>query len=55
MARRLNFEDPETLLYVRIGYATTQIVILGLYYYVSLAVGPSFVHSNLEFTWVDQA
>ena len=38
MARRINFENPETLNYVRVGYVTTQLVILGIYYYVSVIV-----------------
>jgi len=35
VARKLNFEDPETLLYVRIGYATTQVLTLAAYFYVA--------------------
>ncbi|KAG7090732.1 hypothetical protein E1B28_009822 [Marasmius oreades] len=38
LARRINFEDPTNLNYVRIAYVATQLVILGIYYYVSLAV-----------------
>ncbi|KAL0066659.1 phosphate transporter (Pho88) [Marasmius tenuissimus] len=38
LARRINFENPETLNYVRVGYVATQLVLLGIYYYVSVIV-----------------
>ncbi|KAK7435618.1 phosphate transporter (Pho88) [Stygiomarasmius scandens] len=38
LARRIPFENPEVLTYVRIGYAATQLVILGVYYYVTMQV-----------------
>lgn len=46
VARKIPFEDPVILNYVRIGYIVSQVLILGAYYYVSLAVcslfrGPS--------------
>ncbi|KAJ8079318.1 phosphate transporter (Pho88) [Marasmius tenuissimus] len=39
LARRINFENPETLNYVRVGYVATQLVLLGIYYYVSIISG----------------
>ncbi|KAK1225552.1 phosphate transporter (Pho88) [Marasmius sp. AFHP31] len=38
LARRIDFENPDTLNYVRVGYVATQMVILGIYYYVSVIV-----------------
>jgi hypothetical protein len=38
VARKIPFEDPVILNYVRIGYIVSQVIILGAYYYVSLAV-----------------
>ncbi|KAF7370898.1 Pho88 superfamily [Mycena sanguinolenta] len=38
VARRIPFEDPEVLFYTRIGYVTVQAVVLGIYYYVSMAI-----------------
>ncbi|KAJ7598889.1 PHO88-related membrane protein [Mycena floridula] len=38
LARKINFDDPEILMYVRIGYISAQVLILGVYYYVSLAI-----------------
>ncbi|EKM77875.1 hypothetical protein AGABI1DRAFT_86121 [Agaricus bisporus var. burnettii JB137-S8] len=38
MARKIPFEDPVVLGYVRIGYITAQVIILATYYYVSLAI-----------------
>ncbi|THU97539.1 inorganic phosphate transport PHO88 [Dendrothele bispora CBS 962.96] len=38
LARRIPFENPEVLNYVRIGYACTQLVILGVYYYITMQV-----------------
>jgi hypothetical protein len=38
VARKIPFDDPEVLNYVRIAYVTAQVIILGVYYYVSYAV-----------------
>ncbi|KAF8185460.1 PHO88-related membrane protein [Pholiota molesta] len=38
LARKIPFEDPVILNYVRIGYIVSQVIILGAYYYVSLAI-----------------
>jgi hypothetical protein len=38
VARKIPFEDPDVLNYVRIGYVTAQVVILGVYYYVSTTI-----------------
>ncbi|KAJ7695033.1 inorganic phosphate transporter [Mycena rosella] len=38
VARKIPFEDPDILNYVRIGYVTVQVVVLGIYYYISMAI-----------------
>ncbi|KAG1842509.1 inorganic phosphate transporter [Suillus subalutaceus] len=38
VARRIPFDDPEVLNYVRIGYVTSQVIIMGAYFYVSYKV-----------------
>lgn len=38
LARRIPFDDPVVLNYVRLGYITSQIIILGTYFYVSYKV-----------------
>ncbi|KAF8631630.1 hypothetical protein AX15_002270, partial [Amanita polypyramis BW_CC] len=38
VARRIPFDDPQVLLYVRVAYVVAQVVILGVYYYVSLKI-----------------
>lgn len=38
VARRIAFDDPVILNYVRIGYATAQVIILATYYWVSFTV-----------------
>lgn len=38
VARKIPFDDPEVLNYVRIAYVTAQVLILGVYYYVSYTV-----------------
>ncbi|KAH7910521.1 inorganic phosphate transporter [Hygrophoropsis aurantiaca] len=38
VARRIPFDDPDVLNYVRIGYITSQIVILGAYFFVSYKI-----------------
>jgi len=35
LARKIPFEDPQILLYVRIAYVAVQLVVLGSYFYVS--------------------
>ena len=37
-ARKIPFDDPQVLMYVRVGYIVTQAFILAVYYYISLAV-----------------
>ena len=41
VARRIPFDDPEILHYVRIAYVVTQIIVLAIYYFVSSAVSSS--------------
>ncbi|KAG0705791.1 inorganic phosphate transporter [Suillus ampliporus] len=38
VARRIPFDDPEVLNYVRIGYVTSQVIIMGVYFFVSYKV-----------------
>ncbi|KAJ6561227.1 PHO88-related membrane protein [Mycena vulgaris] len=38
VARKIPFEDPDILNYVRIGYVVVQVVVLGIYYYISMAI-----------------
>jgi hypothetical protein len=38
VARKIAFDDPTILNYVRIGYVTAQVFILATYYWVSLTV-----------------
>ncbi|KAJ3777882.1 inorganic phosphate transporter Pho88 [Lentinula raphanica] len=38
LARKIPFDDPEVLNYARIGYAVTQLTILGIYYYISMII-----------------
>ena len=38
VARRIPFDDPEILTYVRIGYVAVQLIVLVTYYYVSTRV-----------------
>lgn len=38
MARKIPFDDPVTLNYVRIAYVAVQVIILGTYYYISMKV-----------------
>jgi hypothetical protein len=45
VARKIPFDDPDILNYVRIGYVTAQLVILGVYYYVSITVRATFTKS----------
>ena len=38
MARKIPFDDPQVLVYVRIAYVATQVIVLGVYYYVAQQV-----------------
>ncbi|KXN82119.1 Inorganic phosphate transport protein PHO88 [Leucoagaricus sp. SymC.cos] len=38
LARKIAFDDPVVLNYVRIGYVTAQVIILAIYYWVSFTV-----------------
>ncbi|RDB30210.1 Inorganic phosphate transport protein PHO88 [Hypsizygus marmoreus] len=38
VARKIPFDDPQILLYVRIAYVAAQLLALGVYYYVSLKI-----------------
>lgn len=38
MARKIPFEDPVVLNYVRLGYVAVQVIVLGVYYYISTIV-----------------
>ncbi|KII84326.1 hypothetical protein PLICRDRAFT_57735 [Plicaturopsis crispa FD-325 SS-3] len=38
VARKIPFEDPDVLNYVRIGYVSAQLIVLAVYYYISLKI-----------------
>ncbi|KAG8859355.1 hypothetical protein FRB96_004570 [Tulasnella sp. 330] len=38
LARKIPFEDPQVLLYVRVAYVSVQLIVLGIYYYVSTKI-----------------
>ena len=38
VARKIDFEDPQILTYVRIAYVAVQVIVLGTYYYTSMKV-----------------
>ncbi|KAJ6469756.1 inorganic phosphate transporter [Mycena polygramma] len=38
VARKIPFDDPDVLNYVRIGYVVVQVIVLGVYYYISMAI-----------------
>ncbi|GBE90014.1 SRP-independent targeting protein [Sparassis crispa] len=38
VARKIPFDDPQVLLYARIGYVAAQVIILAVYYYVSMKI-----------------
>lgn len=38
VARKIPFENPDVLMYVRTGYVLSQAITLGLYYYMSQKV-----------------
>ena len=49
MARKIPFDDPEVLNYVRAGYVTVQLLVLSTYYYISMKVSASnpILHKRL--------
>lgn len=47
VARKIPFDDPDVLLYVRIGYVFTQALCLAVYYYISQKVCLSLSHPVL--------
>ncbi|KAJ7065214.1 inorganic phosphate transporter [Mycena amicta] len=38
LARKIPFDDPEVLYYVRVGYVSMQILVLSIYYYISMKI-----------------
>lgn len=38
MARKIPFDDPQVLTYVRIAYVVVQAIVLGVYYFITLKV-----------------
>lgn len=40
VARKIDFNDPQVLLYVRVFYVAVQVIVLGIYYYATLKVRP---------------
>lgn len=38
VARKIPFDDPQTLNYVRVGYVSVQLLVLSTYYYISMKV-----------------
>jgi hypothetical protein len=46
VARKIPFDDPVVLSYVRIGYVSVQAIILATYYWVSLTVCSIFLPTN---------
>ncbi|KAG6911733.1 hypothetical protein DXG01_007983 [Tephrocybe rancida] len=38
VARKIPFEDPQVLVYVRIAYVVAQLIVVGTYYYTSLKI-----------------
>ena len=38
VARKIPFDDPQVLNYVRIGYVSAQVIALAIYYYISTSV-----------------
>ena len=38
VARKIPFDDPDTLNYVRVGYVSVQLLVLSTYYYISMKV-----------------
>ena len=38
MAKKVPFDDPQVLTYVRMAYVATQVTVLGVYYYVGMQV-----------------
>ncbi|KAJ7230697.1 inorganic phosphate transporter [Mycena pura] len=38
LARKIPFDDPQVLYSVRIGYVAVQVLVLGIYYYISMTI-----------------
>ncbi|KAI5122513.1 hypothetical protein M0805_005241 [Coniferiporia weirii] len=38
LARKIPFDDPQTLNYVRVGYVSVQLLVLATYYYISMKI-----------------
>ncbi|KAF8476497.1 inorganic phosphate transporter Pho88 [Gautieria morchelliformis] len=49
VARKIPFEDPEVLNYVRIGYAATQLITLAIYFYTSYKIKAKNDQTVLKF------
>ena len=45
VARKIPFDDPETLNYIRVGYVSAQLLVLSTYYYMSMKV--RHIHNSL--------
>ncbi|KAH7106414.1 inorganic phosphate transporter [Auriculariales sp. MPI-PUGE-AT-0066] len=55
VARKLDFTDPATLLYVRIGYATSQAVALAVYFWVAAKIRAKKDLTTLKYVQPGQA
>lgn len=53
VARKIPFDDPDVLLYVRIGYVVTQTLCLIVYYYISQKVCVPLPPISLSFSLRD--
>jgi len=49
VARKIPFDDPDVLLYVRIAYVAVQVIILASYYYVSLKIKEKNDQTTLKY------
>ena len=47
MARKIPFDDPQVLMYVRTAYVLTQATILAVYFYISTRVRLSLLRNLL--------
>lgn len=47
VARKIPFDDPETLNYIRVGYVSAQLLVLTTYYYMSMKVCAASLFSSL--------
>jgi len=48
VSKRIPFDDPQVLLGVRILYVTSNLIIFGLYYYISLKIKAKRGTSRME-------